>query len=281
VICAIGAGPDEILARDRFPTTTPDETIGRAVAFFRGARVQPASIGIAAFGPLHLEPGSPAYGTVGTTPKPGWRGASVVTPFETGLGAPVTLDTDVGAAAVGEWRWGAARGSSVVAYLTVGTGIGVGIAIDGRPYHGLGHPEFGHIPIARDPADDLRGVCPVHGDCLEGLASGPAIAARWGRSGDTLPDDHPAWELEARYLGMALTTLVLTLAPGCIVMGGGVMRVGRIHALIRADVRARLAGYLDAEPFRGTLDDYLVPPGLGEDSGVLGAIALARHADGG
>jgi len=279
VICAIGSGPGEILAQERFATTTPDETIGRALDFFkRGERV--AAVGVAAFGPLDLDPESASYGTVRSTPKRGWQRAPVLALVRAGLDVPVAVDTDVGAAAVGEWRWGAARGVRVAAYVTVGTGIGAGIVVDGHPFHGLGHPEFGHIPAARDPEDELTGVCPVHGDCLEGLASGPAIAARWGRPSEALPADHPAWDLEARYLGRALATLTLTVVPGRIVIGGGVTQGAELYPRIRHEVRASLGGYLDQAPLRGSLEGYIVSPGLGNDSGVLGAIALARRAVG-
>jgi len=195
--------------------------VAQDAAVERAHRVGVAAVGVAAFGPLDLDPESASYGTVRSTPKRGWQRAPVLALVRAGLDVPVAVDTDVGAAAVGEWRWGAARGVRVAAYVTVGTGIGAGIVVDGHPFHGLGHPEFGHIPAARDPEDELTGVCPVHGDCLEGLASGPAIAARWGRPSEALPADHPAWDLEARYLGRALATLTLTVVPGRIVRAGG------------------------------------------------------------
>jgi fructokinase len=276
VVCAVGRGPGEIVERTVFPTTTPDETLDRATRFLAAHRPL-AAVGIAAFGPLDLDPASAGYGSVTTTPKRDWPGTRVRERIEAALGVPAPIDTDVSAAALAEWRWGAARGVDTAAYVTVGTGIGAGILVAGRPYRGLSHPEFGHVPVARDPSDDFPGVCPFHGDCLEGLASGPAIEARWHTDPPRLPADHEGWALEAGYLGSALATLVLILAPGRIVLGGGVMTASGLIALVRARVRQRLAGYLAVEPLDGLLDDYLVPPALGADAGVLGAIALARQ----
>jgi fructokinase len=277
-VCAIGSGPEDLRARTRFPTTTPSETVDHAIAFLRGHPEPIAAVGIASFGPLDLDPVSSTYGALVTTPKPGWAGAPVYATIRGSLDVPVSIDTDVAGAALAEWRWGAARGVGVVAYVTVGTGIGVGIIIGGQPYRGLGHPEFGHIPVPRMPGDDAPGTCPYHGDCLEGLASGPAIAARWRTAGEDLPDDHPAWDLEAHYLGAGLAALVMTIVPGRIVLGGGVMDVPGLHDRVRDVIRKRLAGYLAYPPLDGGLVEYLVPPALGGDSGVLGAIALAERA---
>jgi fructokinase len=277
VVCAIGSGPGEILARRRFPTTTPDETIHRAIDFFRSEATGIAAIGIGAFGPLDLDPRSASYGAVAATPKPAWQGTPVARIIETGLGLPVAIATDVEAAGVGEWRWGAARDVRLAGYVTIGTGVGAGIIRDGQPTRGLGHPEFGHVPVARDPDDTFGGVCPFHGDCLEGLASGPAMASRWGSAPDRLPPDHPGWSMEAGYLARALTTLVLTVVPDRIVVGGGVMSGPDLLPQIRHGVRSLLGGYLQHEPLQGDLDGYLVPPALGPDAGVLGAIALASR----
>jgi fructokinase len=188
---------------------------------------------------------------------------------------PVTLDTDVNAAALAEHRWGAARDTTSVLYLTVGTGIGGGALVDGRLLHGLVHPEMGHIRIPREPVDRFPGVCPFHGDCLEGLASGPAIERRWGRPAGELPGDHPAWPIVAHELGLALATFICTLSPQRIVLGGGVLRQTRLLPLVRAEVRRLLNGYVRSRAIEEEIDRYIVAPGLGERAGVLGAIALA------
>ena len=195
------------------------------------------------------------------------------------LEAPGGVDTDVNAAALGEYRWGAAQGLSSFIYLTVGTGIGGGGMVEGKLLHGLMHPEMGHLRIPRDrSADPFPGNCPFHGDCLEGLAAGPAIAARWGRRGETLPENHPAWPLEARYLAHGLVNFILTLAPQRIVIGGGVMSQPHLFELVRAEVQSLLNGYIQAPEILDEIDTYIVPPGLGHRAGVLGAMALAERA---
>jgi len=279
-VCAVGTGPDDLRAETRFPTTTPDETIGRAVAFFReqAAREPLAAIGIASFGPVDPDPASPTFGTITTTPKAGWRNTDLAGPIESALGVPVGFDTDVNGAALGEHRWGAAQDVETFIYLTVGTGIGGGGVVRGRPVHGLVHPEMGHIRIPHDRAwDPFEGICPYHKDCLEGLASGPAIEARWGERGENLPADHPAWSLEARYLALGLTAMICILSPQRIVLGGGVMQQPQLFPMIRSDVQHLLNGYVQAPAVVERIDEYIVPPALGGDAGVLGAIALARQ----
>ncbi len=245
------------------------------MTFFR--RQAPlAAIGVASFGPVDLDPASPTYGHITTTPKPGWAGADVVGTLRTGLGLPVAFDTDVNAAALGEYRWGAARGADPCLYLTVGTGIGGGAIVHGRPLHGLIHPEMGHLRLPHDRvADPFPGVCPYHGDCFEGLASGPALLRRWGQPAETLPADHPAWALEARYIGLALANLICTLSPRRIVLGGGVMEHAGLLSLVRSEMQAALNGYVQARALLTDIDSYIVAPGLGRRAGVLGAIALA------
>ncbi|MGH2871719.1 MAG: ROK family protein, partial [Solirubrobacteraceae bacterium] len=202
--CALGAAPDEIVAQERFRTAAPVETVARIARFF-AQHPRPAAVGIGAFGPLDLDPASATWGLVRSTPKPGWSGFALGPAVRNALGLPVALDTDVAAAALAEQRWGAAVGTHTACYLTVGTGIGAGLVIGGRPHHGLVHPEAGHLRIPHDRArDPFSGVCPLHGDCWEGLASGPAIAARWGAAPERLDDGHPAWTLEAEYLALGI-----------------------------------------------------------------------------
>jgi fructokinase len=283
-VCAVGSGPEDIHAETRFPTTTPEETLGKAIDFFREGVAQGAAleaIGIGSFGPVDPDPDSPTWGYITTTPKPGWVNTEVAGAIGRALEVPVGFDTDVNAAALGEYRWGAAQGLSSFIYLTVGTGIGGGGMVEGRLLHGLMHPEMGHLRIPHDrSADPFPGNCPFHGNCLEGLAAGPAIEARWGRRGETLPEEHPAWPLEARYVALGLVNFILTLAPQRIVIGGGVMSQPHLFELVRAEVQSLLNGYIQAPEILDEIDAYIVPPGLGQRSGVLGAMALAERAAG-
>lgn len=280
-VCALGTGPGDVRAETRFPTTTPAETLGRAVAFFREARHThgpPAAVGVASFGPVDLDRRSPTWGFVTSTPKPGWARADVAGAVGRELGVPVAFDTDVNGAALAEWRWGAARGLETFVYVTVGTGIGGGGMAGGRLLHGLVHPEMGHMLIPRDGvADPFAGCCPFHGDCLEGLASGPALEARWGRPAEELPEDHAAWALEAEYLALLAVNLTLILSPQRIVLGGGVMERGRLFPLIRRRTRERLNGYVRSTAFAEEMGSYIVAPALGARAGVLGALALASR----
>ena len=214
-VCALGRGPAELLAEARFPTTTPGETIARAIEFFRQAAgdEMPAAVGIGSFGPIDADPESPTFGHITSTPKPGWAHTDLAGAVARALDVPVGFDTDVNAAALAEHRWGAARGLDTFAYLTVGTGIGGGAMVGGHLVHGLVHPEMGHLLIARREDDDFPGVCPFHGGCLEGMASGPALEKRWGHAAEMLPDDHPAWDLEAHYLALGLANIVCVLSP--------------------------------------------------------------------
>jgi len=276
-VCIVASGPDDIRGEVRFPTTTPDETIGRAVEFFRQFLPLKA-IGVASFGPVDLDPASPHFGSITTTPKPGWANADVTGRLSAALGAPVAFDTDVNGAALGEYRWGAAQGMDTVLYITIGTGIGGGCLINGKPIHGLVHPEMGHIRLPRDPkVDPYSGHCPYHGDCFEGLASGPAMKARWGQPAETLPEDHPAWDLEAYYIAMALTDLVCTLSPNRIVLGGGVFEHRGLIESVRIKVLELLNGYVKSPAILEHIDQYIVLPGLGNRAGSLGAIALAME----
>lgn len=274
-VCAVGTGPDDVRAETRFATTTPAATLAQALEFFRAHPI--GALGVACFGPLDPDPRSPTYGHILPTPKPGWSHANVVGPLRAALGVPVAFDTDVNGAALAEWRWGAAQGCDPALYLTIGTGIGGGALVNGQLLHGLLHPEMGHLRLPRDPArDPFPGVCPFHGDCFEGLASGPALEQRWGQPAATLPPDHPAWDLQAHYLALAVVNYVLTLAPQKIILGGGVMHTTHLWPRLRAAVRTLLNGYLPAGRFDP--DAALVPPALGDRAGVLGALALAERA---
>ena len=238
-----------------------------------------AAVGVGSFGPLDLRPGSPTYGYVAATPKPGWPYANLLGPIRKALNLPVALDTDVNAAALGEHRWGAGVGLDSLVYITVGTGIGGGAVVAGRPLHGASHPEMGHGRIPHDRAvDPFEGFCPYHVDCLEGLASGPAIEARWGHPAESLPEDHPAWDLEAGYLAAGIANIVLILSPQRIVIGGGVMNQRHLFPMIRERVVKLLHGYGITEDIVSDIDDYIVPPALGDDSGIAGAFALAEMA---
>jgi fructokinase len=278
-VCVVGSGPDDVRAETRFPTTSPEATLRQTLEFLRAQRAQHGAVtaaGIASFGPVDLDPASPTYGHITSTPKPLWAHTDIVGPVRQALGVPVGFDTDVNAAALGEWRWGAAQGLDTFIYLTVGTGIGGGGLVNGQRMHGLIHPEMGHVRVPHDAeADPFAGACPFHRDCLEGLASGPAMQARWGRPAESLPDDHPAWALEARYLALALNNFICALSPRRIILGGGVMERRTLFPLIHREVQALLNGYVQAAEVSGEVVRYVVPPHLGARAGVLGALALA------
>jgi len=277
-VCAIGTGPDD-LETVQIPTTSPAATIEAAVDFFRDRTSELRAIGIASFGPVDLNPESLTYGYITSTPKAGWRNCDLAGAVRKSLDLPIGFDTDVNGAALGEARWGAARGLSDFIYLTVGTGIGGGAVVQGRVAHGLMHPEMGHIRVPHDRATDpFEGACPFHGDCLEGLASGPALQARWGVPSRELPAGHPGIALEARYLALGLANWVCTLSPQRIVMGGGVMQQAQLFPLIRQELLRLLNGYIEAREITDCIDRYVAPAGLGSRAGVLGALVLAEEA---
>jgi fructokinase len=274
-VCAVGTGPDQVVAHTTFPTTTPAETLGHAIAFLRPHTLD--AIGVGSFGPVDVHHGSPTWGYITTTPKLGWANTNVAPLLQHTLGVPVYFDTDVNAAALGEHRWGAAQDLDTFAYFTVGTGIGGGVLANGTLLHGVLHPEIGHMLLPHDRTrDPFPGVCPFHGDCWEGLASGPALDRRWGQRGETLPADHPAWELEARYLALALVNVICVLSPQRVIMGGGVMQQPQLFPLLRQNVQQLFNGYLQVSALLHEIDEYIVPPALGNRSGVLGALALAQ-----
>ena len=280
-VCAVGSNPNEILALAQFPTTTPKDTLNQAIEFFeeQNKKAEIAAIGIGTFGPVNLNPASPKFGYITTTPKPGWSDTNFKGIIEEKLKLPVTIDTDVNAAALAEHRWGAAQNLHTFLYLTIGTGIGGGGLADGRLLHGLTHPEMGHIRIPHDwQKDPFPGFCPYHGDCFEGLAAGPSIENRYGERGETLAEDHPAWSLLAGYVALALNNFICTLSPQRIILGGGVMDQDHLLQSIRKNTLNLLNGYVNVPEILEDIDNYIVRPQLRGKAGVLGAIALASSA---
>jgi len=281
-ICAVGTSPDDIKREERFPTTTPAETLGKAIAFFKKAQSdfgRLSALGLACFGPLDPNPASPAFGFILPTPKPDWSNTNVVGTLKSAFDIPIAFDTDVNGAAMGEWKWGAAQGLDTFIYLTIGTGIGGGALANGKLLHGLLHPEMGHILLPHDSQrDPFEGACPFHKDCFEGLASGPAIEQRWGQKAESLPPEHPAWDLEAHYIALALANFILTLSPQRIILGGGVSTQKFIFPLIQYKVKEILNKYVQSPLVNENISEYIVPPALGTRSGMLGAIALAQRA---
>jgi len=278
-VCIIASGPDDILAESRFPTTSPDETLGKAISFFSEFQNNNVlnAVGIATFGPVDLNPNSEKYGYITETPKHGWSNMDFVGVIESELNIPIGFDTDVNGALLGEYRWGAAQGFENSIYLTIGTGIGGGAMINGILVHGLVHPEMGHVIISPRSDDPLpEGQCPFHGNCLEGLASGPALEAKWGKTAQLLDQDHPCWELEAHYIAKALHGFICTLSPQRIILGGGVMNQTHLFSLIRQKTRESVNNYIQHDSILNKIESYIVPPGLGNRAGVIGAIALAQ-----
>ena len=281
-VCAIGA-PDRIVQEHVIPTMQPLETMAEVVRFFQTAQQQHgalAGIGIASFGPLQLQRDSPDWGRLLQTPKPGWNAASLTEPLRAHWPAqPIEIDTDVNAAALAEASLGTPQAMRALVYVTVGTGIGAGAVVNGDPLHGRMHPEMGHIYVRRDSRDGaFEGVCPFHGDCLEGLASGPAIHRRWGSELSKLAIEHEAYPIIGSYLGQLAATIVLTLSPERIVFGGGVMSKGELLPHIRAAMREMLAGYIPPRDGEGAIEDIVVPSQLQGRAGLLGAFLLARRA---
>ena len=282
-VCGVGDGPDD-LEMAQFPTTSPQETLDKVIGFFK--QHSATALGIASFGPVDLDISSPSYGHITSTPKAGWSNCDLVGEIKHALRVPVGFDTDVNGAVLGEARWGAARGLKDAVYITIGTGIGGGALVGGRVVHGLVHPEMGHLRIPHDIRDSFAGNCPFHGDCFEGLAAGPAIQARWGKPARELPPDHPAWALEANYIALGLVNLTMALSPRRFLLGGGVMQQPHLFALIREEFGRLLNGYVRHRDILDGLDEYIQPPQLGSQAGVLGALVLAekaaqRQADGG
>jgi fructokinase len=282
IVCMVAGGPDNIIAETSFPTTTPQETIDQMVFFFK-KQMEDHSIdglGVGSFGPLDLDSASPTFGFITTTPKAGWHNVDLLGKLKKALQIPVVIDTDVNAAAQGEYVWGNGQGMDPFIYFTIGTGIGMGGIVNHNLTHGLTHPEGGHIFLRRDKDHDpYTGICPYHGDCFEGLASGPAIEKRWGQKGETLPADHPAWELEAYYIAQAMVNIILTYSPRRIVLGGGVMHQKQLFGMVRNNVVKLLNGYVQSSTIlTDKINDFIVPAKLDNRAGVLGSVALAVYA---
>jgi len=280
-VCLVGNSPDNLIREERFPTTTPHETIDRLIEFFwpyiKSGEL--AAVGIASFGPLDLNPSSPTYGYITTTPKPGWNKIDLYGEIQRKLQVPVAFDTDVNAAAFGEQYWiSENRAMDPFIYVTVGTGIGVGVIVNGFPLHGLIHAEAGHFAIPHNwQRDPFPGACPYHGDCLEGLASGSSMRKRWGQDPESLPDLHPGWDLESDYIALALVNLIYAYSPQRIILGGGVSQHPGLLQAVRWKVQQFMNGYVQSAMLMDRIDEYILPPALGNRSGGLGAIAMATE----
>jgi len=274
----VGTAEGDIVAKERIATTDPKTTLINVVRQLQ--KFQKSydfrAIGIGAFGPADVDQQSPMYGYITTSPKPGWQMIDVVGAVKAQFDLPIAFDTDVNAAALGEYYWGQAQGKSHVIYITIGTGIGTGIVVDGKPLHGAMHPESGHMLIRRHPDDDSAGYCPFHGDCWEGLASGLALQERWNVvDAAKLPDDHSAWQMQAYYVAVGIVNLILAHAPQCVILGGGVMQRQGLMNLVRMQVQTLLASYLD-NAMVNHLSSTVVLASLGQDAGVRGVLALAK-----
>lgn len=280
-ICAVGDSKN-IKAETRIPTTTPDETMNQVIEFFQQQEKNVgklSAMGFACFGPLDPNRESPTYGYILPTPKPGWTNANVVGMLKNKFNIPIGFDTDVNGAALGEWRWGAAQNLHTFIYLTVGTGIGGGVYAEGKLLHGLLHPEMGHIPVKHDlEKDSFAGVCPFHSDCFEGLASGVAVEKRWGARGGTLDENHPAWDLEADYIAQALASYSYVISPQRIILGGGIGSIPHLLPKVQQKTKDFINGYIQSQNILENIESYIVHPGLGNRSGIMGGMALAEMA---
>ncbi len=275
MVCAIGDETGKIFEQISIPTITPEETVPKMVEYFKKANVE--ALGIACFGPIDPDKSSPTYGHITSTPKLPWQNYNIVKAFEDALGCPAGFDTDVNGSVLGEVTFGQAKGKKCVAYATIGTGVGVGVFIEGKLLHGMLHPEAGHVLIQRRADDGYPGRCPFHKNCLEGMAAGPAIEERWGKKAIELKDKKEVWDLEAYYIAQALTGYVLTLSPEMIILGGGVMHQEQLFPMIRNYVKEMLNGYIKTEEI-GNMDSYIVPASLHDDQGIMGCLELARRA---
>jgi fructokinase len=276
MVCAIGDETGKIYEQVSIPTTTPDETMPEIISYFRDKGIE--AIGIACFGPIDLDRKSETYGFITSTPKTAWKNFNIVGYVEKALGIPVGFDTDVNGSLLGEITYGCAQGLTDAIYLTIGTGIGGGVMTNGKLLHGMMHPELGHVIIAKRSDDKGQCVCPYHDSCLEGLAAGPSIEKRWGKSAKELADDVFVWELEADYIGTALVNYCMTLSPQKIILGGGVMHQMQLFPLIREKVLEKINGYILTKELKD-MDSYICPAGLNDDQGIMGAVKLAMNAE--
>ena len=274
-VCGIATENGEILERVSFATETPEITLQKVYDFFKDKGVE--AIGVGSFGPIDPNPESETYGYITKTPKKYWSDFNLIGELQKNLNVPMAFDTDVNGAALGEATWGAAKGLKNCLYLTIGTGIGGGLLTSGKLVHGMLHPEMGHIFVRRHSEDTYAGKCPFHHDCLEGLAAGPAIEERWGVKAYELPVDHKAWEIEAYYIAQALMSYILIASPEKIILGGGVMKQMQLFPLIRKNVKELLNNYVQTKEILENIDSYIVSPGLGDNAGLLGSIALALN----
>ncbi len=271
MVCAIGNENGEIFERVSIPTESPDVTMPKLIAYFADKEIE--ALGIGCFGPIDLNRNSETYGCITTTPKLAWKNYNIVKAFQDALRVPVGFDTDVNGSALGEATWGITKGLQNSMYITIGTGVGTGIITNGGLLHGMLHPEGGHLLLSRHPKDSFEGTCPYHKNCLEGLAAGPAIEARWGEKGTQLADRKEVWELEAYYIAQALVDYIMVISPQRIVIGGGVMHQEHLMPLIREEVKRQLAGYIDTKEL-SDIDQYIVLPSLNDNQGIMGALKL-------
>lgn len=276
MVCAIGDEKGNIVERIQISTETPAVTVPLLIDFFKYKGIE--ALGIGCFGPIDPDMHSKTYGYITSTPKLAWRDYNIVKNFYDALKVPIGFDTDVNGAALGETAWGALCGCEVGIYITIGTGIGVGVCIEGKSLHGLMHPEGGHINIKRLDTDYYEGNCPYHNDCFEGLAAGPAIEGRWGKKAYELKNNSEVWELEAHYIAQAIANFIFCYSPGRIVLGGGVMHQEQLFPIIRAKVKEYLNNYINLKQILDDIDLYIVQPALGEDAGIKGALRLGYLA---
>lgn len=275
MVCAVGDSNGIIYEQISIPTTTPEDTMPHIIDYFKEKEI--AALGIACFGPVDVNPDSETYGTILDTPKLPWRQYPILKVMQDALKLPMGLDTDVNGSCLGEVTYGTAKGLDSVIYITVGTGIGVGIVLDGRLVHGMLHPEAGHILIAPEAGDEGHCICPYHSHCLEGLAAGPSIEKRWGAKAVELTERSEVWELESQYLAQAIVNLILTVSPKRIILGGGVMHQEQLFPLIRKKVPELMNGYIRT-PQMQNMDTYIVPASLQDNQGIMGGLRLAELA---
>ena len=276
-VVAVGDDQGNIKNRESFPTTTPQETTQKIVEYFTRNPVD--AVGLGAFGPIDPDPSSKTFGYITTTPKPGWANFNIVGELKKGLNnIPVGFDTDVNAACLGEIKYGAAKGLDSALYLTIGTGVGGGAFVEGNLVHGLLHPEMGHMRLVKRSDDNYEGHCPFHKGCLEGLTAGPAVGERWGKKGAEIPEDHVAWDLEGYYIGQACASFVLILSPKKIILGGGVMHKKNVLPAVHKYTKEFLNDYIQKDEVTKNIDSYIITPGLGDNAGIVGSIALAVEA---